>query len=259
MAHYNAYMGGMIASNAAPDDDPLAQCLGVYEQEAGEGGALHFGEMGEGQMHGLGRVESSSATYVGFWERGMYQGPGLLLDHDEGTRQEGVFKDGVLAEGSSASATVDRQGRRGADGVGLEGQGVKVLRDAAAAAAAAQPHHEQQQQPQGRVRVKELRGAFVGDQLDGRGSAWCLLGPAAEHPSPSSSEAAAALGRGEEQQQQGWVELNAPGLCTHHVCHRLTHIHSHTKQAGAGVPPGGDVRGGASRLRPRLLPGACVD
>ena len=99
MAQYNAYMRGMINSNAAPDDDPLAQCLGVYQQEEEEGGALYFGEMGEGQMHGLGRMEAGSATYVGFWERGMYQGPGLLLDHDEGTRQEGVFRDGVLELG----------------------------------------------------------------------------------------------------------------------------------------------------------------
>jgi hypothetical protein len=172
----NTYMKGMIRSCAAPDDDPLAQCLGVYQEEAEEGGALYFGEMGEGQMHGLGRMDSASATYVGFWERGMYQGPGLLLDHDERSRQEGVFRDGVLAEGSSASPTVDRQGRRGADGRELEGEGVKVARDA---------QHD---------RLRVLRGTFEGDHPEGRGSMWILGAPKADGE-------AAAPGKGDDERR----------------------------------------------------------
>ena len=206
-------MRGVIQSCAAPDDDPYAQCLGVCCQEeadgdgGGGGGGVYWGEMGEGQMNGLGRVETGSATYVGFWERGMYQGPGLLLDHDEGTRQEGVFRDGALAEGSSTSASVDRQGRRARDGVRLEGPGVKVLRDAVpaplvsgAAVTGPPPPGEQQQQQQQlrqRLRVRALRGAFAEDQLDGRGSAWNLLGPVVKdgEGGPGSSLLAGGGGR----------------------------------------------------------------
>eukprot|EP00624_Nannochloropsis_granulata_P002137 evm.model.NODE_20596_length_3899_cov_24.563734.1 len=180
-------MTGVVVSCAAPDDDPLEQGLGVCMQSAdgpaagaagGEGGeekhdansssrgALFMGEMGEGQIHGLGRVETEEETYVGFWERGLHHGQGLLLDHEEKSRSEGRFAGGVLVEGSSTSITVDREGKRDAEG-GLEGRGVKVLRGA--------PQQQQQQkleQEQQQQWKKVLKGTFQGDLLHGRGSVW---------------------------------------------------------------------------------------
>ena len=172
---------GVVVSCAAPDEDPLEQGLGVYaepipaalvagvaaEEDEAE---VFWGEMGEGQMHGLGRVEAPAATYVGFWERGLHHGPGLLLDHEEKMRMEGTFALGVLTEGMSTSPTVDREGRRTADGH-LVGRGLKVLRDA------------QQEPPQW---CKVLQGTFHDDHLHGRGSMW-LLHAAASSSSSSSS------------------------------------------------------------------------
>ena len=145
----------LILSCAASDDDPLEQGLGVAQVDDGE--AICFGEMGGGQMHGLGRVQSSLITYIGFFERDLYHGPGLLIDHEERSRSEGVFTLGQLTEGKSTSPLIDREGRRqDADGL-LEGRGLKVVRD----------------HPENRVKVH--RGSFIKDQLEGRASVWTLV------------------------------------------------------------------------------------
>ncbi|KAM3573653.1 hypothetical protein VYU27_004386 [Nannochloropsis oceanica] len=216
-------MKGVVVSCAAPDDDPLEHGLGVCVQSAdglaantagGEGVneehnlhsssrlAFFLGEMGEGQMHGLGRVEMEEETYVGFWERGLYHGQGLLLDHEMGSRSEGRFAGGLLVEGSSTSMTVDREGKRDAEG-GLLGRGVKVLRGA-------QPPQQQQQQQeleQGQQQQwkKVLKGTFQGDLLHGRGSMWlcharkatksfppCAVAAPAAPPAPPAAAAPAA-------------------------------------------------------------------
>lgn len=143
----------LILSCAASDDDPLEQGLGVAQVDDGD--AICYGEMGGGQMHGLGRIQSSLITYIGFLERDLYHGPGLLIDHEEKSRCEGVFTLGQLSEGKSTSPFIDRDGKR-QDGGLLDGRGLKVMRDA-------------------ENRVKVHRGNFVNDELDGRASVWTLV------------------------------------------------------------------------------------
>lgn len=165
----------MVISCAAPDDDPFAPCTGVCVLPSSGAGTdntdvcrtgevAFWGEMAEGQMHGFGRMESESFTYVGFWERGVYHGPGLLLDHEEKARAEGMFVAGVLEDGASTSFLVDKMGRRDAMG-NLCGRGLKVLRDGSQTG----EQHEQEGPSQW---CRVMQGEFRGDLLEGRGSVW---------------------------------------------------------------------------------------